>query len=81
MENYRKFHDLLNLYSNQLKNLKGSEKTQNNIEGFSYKIVSAIKSLEDERIKEKDFISELSNKYGDGTLDFNTFEYVLKNKP
>ena len=81
MENYKKFHDLLNLYSSQLENLKGHEKDQNNIDGLSYKIVSAIKSLENERMKEKDFISDLSNKYGDGTLDFNTFEYVLKDKP
>ena len=78
MNDYKKLHKDLNHYGNLLNNINESDKTPNNIRDISFNVVRIVGSLKDKREKEKLFFIDIKNKYGEGTFNPTTFEYVLK---
>jgi len=80
INNYNSIHLELNSYEKKLEDMSLGieEKLEDEIFSVGTKIKKCIKKLEDERILERKFYTELEKKYGPGELDINTLKYKSK---
>ena len=73
----KEVQSLVNNYSSVHKEIEILEES---INSFKEKQDRLISELEDLRSKEQAFYKHLNSKYGEGSINVNTFEYELKNK-